>query len=250
MPRSRGRVDENDWGYVDIMRMKPRGAPGVTVERQAAQVSAETLAQLRAGRADYDLVPLGDYAVTPAMEEGHLQPLDLDQVPAHDDVFDFLNADYFEQDGEVYGIPRSFGQTPLAVNTDIVEQDVTALADLWTEPLAGVVGGRDDARLQVLYRNAAKGEPLNPTRADDVDFDSLRTDLIDRLERLPGSGTTEASQNNCSAVSAKSMSESFIDYAYGFLLRRLGRPRMRPTRRFYPPCIRDGAENRSLEHVY
>ncbi len=87
------------------------------------------------------------------MEEGYLQPLDLDQVPACDDVFDFLKADYFEQDGEVYGIPE-FGQTPLAVNTDIVEQDVTAL----------VTSGRTARRRRRWSRRRAATGPVPKRR--------------------------------------------------------------------------------------
>ena len=177
-----------DWGYVynDGVIEAFEDRHGVTVERQAAQGSAETVSQMRAGRADYDIAPLGNYAVKPAMDEGLIQPLDLDRIPSYDDVFDFLKMDYFESDGQVYGVPRSFGQTPLAVNTDLVDRDVTALADLWDDELAGLAGGRDDARLQVLYRNAAVGETLNPQSENEIDVDALRADLIDRLENTAG----------------------------------------------------------------
>ena len=177
-----------DWGYVynDGVIEEFEDRHGVTVERQAAQGSAETLAALRAGRADYDLVPLGNYAVKPAMDEGYIQPLDIDQIPAYDDIFDFLKKPYFETDGDIYASPRSFGQTPLAVNVDLVETEITALADLWSDSLNGVSGGRDDARLQVLYRNAAFDTPLNPSSASEIDFDALQSDLIERLEVTGG----------------------------------------------------------------
>ena len=173
-----------DWGYVynDGVIEEFEDRHGVRVERQSAQGSAETLSQLRAGRADYDVVPLGNYAVKPAMDEELIQPLDLDRIPSYEDVFDFLKMDYFESDGQVYGVPRSFGQTPLAVNTELVDREITALADLWDDDLEGLVGGRDDARLQVLYRNAAVGAELNPASEAEVDVDALRTDLMDRLD--------------------------------------------------------------------
>lgn len=177
-----------DWGYVynDGVIEEFEDRHGVTVERQSAQGSTETLSQLRAGRADYDIAPLGNYAVKPAMDEGLIQPLDLDRIPSYGDVFDFLKKDYFERDGQVYGVPRSFGQTPLAVNTDIVDREITALADLWDDDLSGVAGGRDDSRLQVLYRNAAVGAELNPSSGGDVDVEALRADLIDRLNNTAG----------------------------------------------------------------
>jgi spermidine/putrescine transport system substrate-binding protein len=245
-----------DWGYVYnsgvIEAFEERH--GVTVERQAAQSSANTLAQLRAGRADYDLVPLGNYAVTPAMEEGLIQPLDLEQVPAYDSVFDFLKADYFEQDGQVYGIPRSFGQTPLAVNTALVDTEVTALSDLWSDELAGLAGGRDDARLQVLYRNAAVGEPLNPTSAEDVDFDALRADLVDRLE-----GTAGLWGNGGESEQLLRNEEVGVQPVWNYVIQTMQDDGL-PVERVYPEegtkawfiqhCVREGAENPDLAHTF
>lgn len=245
-----------DWGYVynDGVIEAFEERHGVTVERQAAQGSAETLSQMRAGRADYDLVPLGNYAVAPAMEEGLIQPLDLDQIPAYDSVFDFLKADYFEQDGEVYGIPRSFGQTPLAVNTDLVDSDVTALSDLWSDDLAGFVGGRDDARLQVLYRNAAVGEPLNPTSADEVDFDALQADLVDRLD-----GTGGLWNNGGESEQLLRNEEVGVQPVWNYVIQAMQDDGL-AVERVYPEegtkawfiqhCVREGAENPELAHTF
>ena len=243
-----------DWGYVynDGVIEEFEERHGVTVERQAAQGSAETLSQLRAGRADYDLVPLGNYAITPAMEEGLIRPLDLDRIPAYDNVFDFLKLEYFEQEGDVYGIPRSFGQTPLAVNTELVDREVTALADLWDEELAGFVGGRDDARLQVLYRNAAVGASLNPTSADEVDFDALRADLVDRLE-LAGSLWNNGGESEQLLRSE----EVGVQPVWNYVLQTIDDI---PLERVFPAegtkawfiqhAIREGAENPDLAHTF
>ena len=244
-----------DWGYVynDGVIEDFEERHGVTVERQAAQGSAESLSQMRAGRADYDLVPLGNYAVTPAMEEDLIQPLDLDEIPAYDDVFDFLKADYFERDGDVYGVPRSFGQTPLAVNTDRVDTEVTALADLWTDDLAGVAGGRDDARLQALYRNAAVGAELNPTSAEEVDFEALRSDLVDRLN-----GTAGLWSNGGESEQLLRNGEVGVQPVWNYVIQTLQGDL--PIQRVYPEegtkawfiqyCIRSDAENPDLAHTF
>lgn len=171
---SSGTLRLLDWDYVynnDVIAgFEERH--GVTVERESAQSSAQSLSRLRAGRSDHDLIALGNYAVTPAMEEGYLQPIDLSQVPAYDNIFPFVKKDYFRQDGELYGVPRSFGQTPLAVNTDMIDADITSLRALFDDRFEGLVGGRDDARLQFLYERAAFGrDPLNP---QSVSEDSLR----------------------------------------------------------------------------
>ncbi|MFB6256592.1 MAG: PotD/PotF family extracellular solute-binding protein [Haloplanus sp.] len=169
-----------DWNYVyaDGILEEFEAETGITVELQAAQSSAQSLALLRSGRSDHDLVGLGNYAVPPAIDEGLLQPVDLDRVPAYDDILDVVKRDYFRADGNVYGVPRSFGQTPLAVNTDTIDDDVTSLRALFDDAYAGQIGGRDDARLQFLYERAAFGaKPLNPTSADGVDFKAARKRL-------------------------------------------------------------------------
>ncbi|MFB6298572.1 MAG: PotD/PotF family extracellular solute-binding protein [Salinirussus sp.] len=227
---------------------------GVTVELQAGQGSAEVLAKMRAGRADQDLIALGNYAVTPAIEADLIRPIDLDMIPAYDEVFDFLKADYFEENGDVYGVPRSFGQTPLAVNTDLVDREVTALADLWADGLAGLVGGRDDARLQTLYRNAAFGRPLNPTSADAVDFPSLRADLVERLELTGGlwnsGGESEQVLRN---------EEVGVQPVWNYVIQTM-RSAGLPVERVFPEegtkawflqyTVRSGAENPDLAHTF
>ena len=178
-----------DWDYVytDGVIAEFEDRTGITVERQSAQSAAKTLSLLRTGRSDHDLIAIGNYAVPPAIDEGLIQPIDIDQVPSYDDIFPFVKKDYFERAGAVYGVPRSFGQTPLAVNTDLVDRQITSLRDLFAPDLQGYVGGRDDARLQVLYERAAFGKsPLNPTDEADVDFDALRTNLRSHVELAGG----------------------------------------------------------------
>ncbi|MES3516719.1 MAG: extracellular solute-binding protein [Natronomonas sp.] len=245
-----------DWGYVynDGVIEEFEDRHDVTVEIQSAQGSAETLTQLREGRAEYDIAPLGNYAVKPAMDEGLIQPLDLDRIPSYDEVFDFLKMEYFESDGQVFGVPRSFGQTPLAVNTELVDRDVTALADLWDEDLAGVVGGRDDARLQVLYRNAAVGTDLNPTAMDDVDFEALREDLIDRLNNTAGLWG-----NGGESEQLLRTEEVGVQPVWNYVIQAMEADGM-PIERVFPEegtkawfiqyTVRDGAENPDLAHQF
>ncbi|MBB6647286.1 ABC transporter substrate-binding protein [Halobellus ruber] len=178
-----------DWNYVyaDGILDRFERETGVPVELQAAQSSAQSLSLLRSGRSDHDIVALGNYAVPPAIEEGLLQPVDLEQVPAYDDILNVVKKEYFRSDGSVYGVPRSFGQTPLAVNTEMIDDDITSLAALFDDAYGGMIGGRDDARLQILYERAAAGtEPLNPTSADAVDFDRLRERLATHVDLSGG----------------------------------------------------------------
>jgi len=246
-----------DWNYVypDGVLEEFEAETGITVELQAAQSSAQNLSLLRSGRSDHDLVGLGNYAVPPAIDEGLLRPVDLDRVPAYDDIFDVVKRDYFRADGEVYGVPRSFGQTPLAVNTDAVDGEVTSLRALFDEAYAGRIGGRDDARLQFLYERAAFGrEPLNPTSVDEVDFETTRERLAGHVALAGGlwSSGGESEQLLRSG-------EVAIQPVWNYVISSMQESGV-PVERVYPEegtkawfiqfCIPEGAENVEAAHRF
>lgn len=252
-----GSISLLDWNYVyaDGILDQFESDTGISVDLQAAQSSAQSLSLLRSGRSDHDVVALGNYAVPPAIEEGLLQPIDLDQVPAYDDILDVVKKDYFRSDGSVYGVPRSFGQTPLAVNTDTVDDDVTSLEALFDESYAGLIGGRDDARLQVLYERAASGsEPLNPASADPVDFDRLRERLATHVGLsggLWGSGGDSEQLLRSGEVA--------IQPVWNYVISSMQESGV-PVERVYPEegtkawfiqfCIPEGAENVEAAHQF
>jgi spermidine/putrescine transport system substrate-binding protein len=246
-----------DFGYVhgeeQITAFEERH--GATVEIQNAGSSARELSLLRSGRSDHDLLALGNYAVTPAIDDDLIRPIDLERVPSYAAVFDFLKKDYFERDGEVYGVPRSFGQTPLVYNADEVDTAPRSWQALWDERYDGVIGGRDDARLQFLYARAAYGiEPLNPTNADRVDFDRMRDTLAEHVGLaggLWGSGGD--------SVSLLRNGQVTLQPAWNYVVRSLQSEGF-PVERVYPDegtkawfiqfCVRNGAENPDLAHTF
>jgi spermidine/putrescine transport system substrate-binding protein len=246
-----------DWDYVyngdAVAGFEER--TGIKVDRQSAQSSAQNLSLLRAGRSDHDLIALGNYAVTPALEEGLIQPLELDAVPAYDDVFDFLKKDYFERDGQVFGVPRSFGQTPLAVNTELVDRDITSLGDLFNPELEGIVGGRDDARLEVLYERAAfDKEPLNPTSVDKVDFESTRSNLRNHVSLAGGLWSSGGDSEQLMRTE-----QVAVQPVWNYVTIALQNDGL-PIEKVYPEegtkawflqfCVREGAENVEAAHTF
>ena len=246
-----------DWNYAyaDGVLEEFEQRTGIAVELQAAQSSAKNLSLLRSERSDHDIVALGNYAVTPAMEENLVQPVDPDRVPAYDEIFGFVKKDYFQSDGSVYGVPRSFGQTPLAVNTDDVDGDVTSLSALFDDDYDGLIGGRDDARLQFLYQRAADGaEPLNPTSADQVDFAAAR----DRLSRHVDLASGLWNSGGDSEQLLRS-GEVAIEPVWNYVIASMQSDGL-PIERVYPEegtkawfiqfCIREGAENVDATHTF
>ncbi|WP_142860350.1 ABC transporter substrate-binding protein [Salinigranum halophilum] len=254
---SGGSLKLLDFAYVypDGMLQRFEERHGVTVELQSTGSSARSLSLLRADRSDHDVVALGNYAVTPAIDEGLIQPVDLDQVPTYDSVFDFLKRDYFERDGQVYGVPRSFGQTPLVYNTEVLDEAPTSWRVLWDDRYEGRVGGRDDARLQFLYCRAANGlSPLNPTSAAEVDFDEMR-DLLTRHVELSGGLWGSGGDS----VSLLRNDQVAVEPAWNYVTYSLQQEGF-PVERVYPEegtkawflqlCVREGAQNADLAHTF
>jgi spermidine/putrescine transport system substrate-binding protein len=157
-----------------------------TVELQAAQSSARNLSLLRTGRSNHDVVTLGNYAVPPAIEEDLIAPLVLDEIPMYDAIFDFVKKEYFTAGNDTFAVPKTFGQTPLVYNTDAIEAGIDSLDVLWNTEYGGRIGGRDDARLEILYANAAKGFPLNPDSIEGIDLDAVKQALVERLQLTGG----------------------------------------------------------------
>ncbi|WP_299332415.1 ABC transporter substrate-binding protein [Haloplanus sp.] len=246
-----------DWNYVyaDGIFDEIERETGISVELQAAQSSAQSLSLLRSGRSDHDLVALGNYAVPPAIADGLVQPIDLDAVPAYDDIFEFVKRDYFQSEGSVYGVPRSFGQTPLAVNTDEISDDVTSLRALFDESYGGLIGGRDDARLQLLYERAAFGsEPLNPTGADEIDFEATRRRLTTHVNLAEGLWSSGGDSEQLLGSG-----EVAIQPVWNYVISSMQNEGV-PVERVYPDegtkawflqfCIPEGAENVDAAHRF
>jgi spermidine/putrescine transport system substrate-binding protein len=246
-----------DWNYVyaDGVLDEFERETGISVELQAAQSSAENLSLLRSGRSDHDLVGLGNYAVPPAIDEGLLQPVDLDRISGYDGILDVVKREYFRSDGSVYGVPRSFGQTPLAVNTDVIDDEVTSLRVLFDDAYDGLIGGRDDARLQFLYERAAFGaEPLNPTSVDEVDFDPIRRRLATHVDLAAGLWSSGGNSEQL-----LQSGEVAVQPVWNYVISSMQDSGV-PVERVYPEegtkawfiqfCVPEGAENVEAAHRF
>ncbi|ERG88863.1 MAG: spermidine/putrescine-binding periplasmic protein [halophilic archaeon J07HX5] len=257
---SNGTLSLLDFGYVypDGIFDTIEDKIGTSVELKTSGSSANSLSLLRSGRADSDIVALGNYAVSPAIEEELIQPLNIDDISRYDGVFDFVQQDYFTADGQIYAAPRSFGQTPLAVNTDEVSaEEVTSLSVLFDQDYEGLVGHRDDARLQFLYERAANGKtPLNPSSADQVDFADTRDNLERHVELagdLWGNGGSSEQLLRSGQVAVEpvwnyviySMNQSQDDFSVERVYPEEG------TKAWYLQfCVREGADNVDAAHEF
>lgn len=148
------------------------------VEVETVANSAQAIDRLRSDPVP-DLAALGNYAVPQALDRDVLAPIDTDRVEGYDSVFDELKRDYFARSGDVYAIPRSFGQTPLCYRTDRISSEPDGWNALWNGDIDRVMM-RDDAQLTALYAVGAADGDL-PESLAQLGDDELRDLFVDTL---------------------------------------------------------------------
>ena len=95
--------------------------------------------------AAYDLAVPSTYYVSKMRQEGLLMPIDRSQIEGFDNLDpELVNLD-IDPDNQ-YSIPYLWGTTGIAVDTDDVDGEVTAWADLWDERFVGRVMLTNDMR--------------------------------------------------------------------------------------------------------
>jgi spermidine/putrescine transport system substrate-binding protein len=79
----------------------------------------EMLAKIQAGGSGWDVFVPTNYAIPTYVEAGLIEPLDLSRIPNYDAAaFDARFADAGTIDGTVYAVPKNWGTTGIAFNSD------------------------------------------------------------------------------------------------------------------------------------
>lgn len=102
-------------------------ATGVAVEVNVFGSNEEMLAKLQAGGTGWDLFVPTNYTISTYAGLGLIDPLDLDKVPNFDAKTQntrFTNEGTV--DGKIYALPKNWGTTGIAVNSDKVKAKVTS----------------------------------------------------------------------------------------------------------------------------
>ena len=116
-----------------------KDATGVAVEVNVFGSNEEMFAKLQAGGAGWALFVPTNYAVSTYAGLGLIDPLDLSKLPNFS--AEAQTPRFTEEgavDGKTYALPKNWGTTGMAVNTDKMETPVTSLE--------GVLRRRDGSR--------------------------------------------------------------------------------------------------------
>lgn len=92
---------------------------GAAVQLNVFGSNEEMLAKLQAGGSGWDVFVPTNYTITTYVEQDLIEPLDLAMLPNYDAAtFDQRFAGPGTVDGKIYGVPKNWGTTGFAVNTN------------------------------------------------------------------------------------------------------------------------------------
>jgi spermidine/putrescine transport system substrate-binding protein len=117
-------------------------ASGAAVDMSVFGSNEEMLAKLQAGGSGWDVFVPTNYTITTYVAEDLIIPLDLSRLPNYDAAaFDQRFAGPGTVDGTVYAVPKNWGTTGFAVNTNQTGgKTLTSWKDFWDITMAEFSG--------------------------------------------------------------------------------------------------------------
>lgn len=117
-------------------------ATGAAVDMSVFGSNEEMLAKLQAGGSGWDVFVPTNYTITTYVSEDLIIPLDLSRIPNYDPAaFDQRFAAPGTVDGTVYAVPKNWGTTGFAVNTNHTGgKTLTSWKDFWDITMAEFSG--------------------------------------------------------------------------------------------------------------
>jgi len=148
---------------------------GVKIVHDYFNSEEELLTKLRTSPGVYDVV-LPNTAYLPlAIDEGLVQPIDVTKLEEWPNVAQRLrSASEITRDGNIYGVPWTWGATAIAYNTDAFPDGVDSVNVFWDPANAGKIGWFDSAEDSVIMAAIAAGDP---TPSDPQNLDAVKEKL-------------------------------------------------------------------------
>ncbi|MFZ3216924.1 MAG: ABC transporter substrate-binding protein [Candidatus Acidiferrales bacterium] len=146
--------------------------------------SDELVAKLRGGSAsNYDVISPSSDVATMIASSGLAAPLDLSKLPAYPQLSERLrDMPLVRVNGNVYGVPFTWGPNPLLYDTTYFAKPPDSWADLWDPKLKGKISAWDE--LSTIYMAAQvlgydKPDPDHIYNLTDAELDNVRKKLIE-----------------------------------------------------------------------
>ncbi|ACP21827.1 predicted PotD, Spermidine/putrescine-binding periplasmic protein PotD (plasmid) [Sinorhizobium fredii NGR234] len=118
-----------------------KAATGVAVEVNVFGSNEEMLAKLQAGGTGWDLFVPTNYTISTYVKLGLIDELDMSKLPNYDASTEnprFTNEGIV--DGKTYALPKNWGTTGIALNSDKIKKPVTSWKDFFEVAMAEADG--------------------------------------------------------------------------------------------------------------
>ncbi len=154
---------------------------GVEIIHDYYNSNEELLTKLRTSPGTYDGVLIGNTWGTTAIQEGLLQPIDVDALSNYKDLSSQLvELPDMRKDGEIYGVPWDWGATAIAYNTEKITEDIDSMDVFWDPEYQGKIAWQDYYIDNVMFAALALGQdPNNPS-----DLEAVKNKLEELMPQL------------------------------------------------------------------
>jgi spermidine/putrescine-binding protein len=163
--------------------------------------SDELVAKLRGGSAsNYDVISPSSDVATMIASAGLAAPLDLSKIPSYSTLSERLrNLPLVRVNGNVYGVPFTWGPNPLLYDTTSFPQPPDSWTILWTPKLKGKISVWDE--LSTIYMAAQilgydKPDPSHLYNLTDDELQSVKKKLIELKPNIRKMWTTGGELTN------------------------------------------------------
>lgn len=157
---------------------------GVPVKVAYMSSAAEAIAKLAAGGTkQYDLIVAGSEISEPMKEAGVIKPIDTSLIPEYEKLFPFT-TEPFEYEGQTWGIATDWGVNPFIYSTEVLKEEPTSWADLWSPELKDQVSLWEDISL-IWVGASALGMDSDPEQLFNLSQEQL-DEIRDKMLELKG----------------------------------------------------------------
>lgn len=152
---------------------------GVTVIYDVFDTNEAMLARIRQGNPGYDLAFPNDYLLPIMVQEGLVQPIDLEKIPNFANVAERWQGLPSDPENE-YSVPYLWGTTGVGINVDKVTEPITSWEDVFNYD--GPISWIGDARSMLPIVLDLLG--YDPNSTDEEEIQAAKQYLLDHSENL------------------------------------------------------------------
>ena len=205
---------------------------GITVNYSTFATNEELYAKLKSGGASYDVIIPSDYMITRMIQEGMLEKLNFDNIPAFKNISDEFKKNQFDPEG-AYSVPYTWGTVGIVYNTTMVTDPVESWDILWNEKYKGnilmfanprdafgisllrlgySINTEDEAQLRQAAEELKKQKPLVQAYVMDEIFDKMQGNEAALAPYYAGDAYTMIADNeNLAFAIPKEGTNVFVD---------------------------------------